>query len=140
MARLKKIAFIICGSIAIGLGILGILLPLLPTTPFLLLGAACYLRSSNKLYQWLINNKWLGSYIKNYYEGNGITLKTKIVSISLLWMSISYTALFLIEILLVKILLLFIAIGVTKHLLSLKTLVLKKKEQPSSSNIEGVSE
>lgn len=140
MAQVKKIIFIICGSIAIGLGILGIVLPLLPTTPFLLLGAACYLRSSNKLYQWLINNKWLGSYIKNYYEGNGITLKTKIVSISLLWISISYAALFLIEILLVKILLLFIAIGVTKHLLSLKTLVLKKQEQTSNSKIEEVSE
>ena len=140
MAQVKKIMFIFCGSIAIGLGILGILLPLLPTTPFLLLGATCYLRSSNKLYQWLINNKWLGSYIKNYYEGNGITLKTKIVSISLLWLSISYAAIFLIEILIIKILLLIIAIGVTKHLLSLKTLVMKNNEQSSSSNIEGISE
>lgn len=140
MVRFKRILLIICGSISIGLGILGILLPLLPTTPFLLLGAACYLRSSDKLYQWLINNKWLGSYIKNYYEGNGITLKTKIVSISLLWSSISYAAIFLIEIIFVKILFLIIAIGVTKHLLSLKTLVLKNNEQPSSSNIEGISE
>ena len=140
MGQVKKLMFIICGSLAIGLGVLGIFLPILPTTPFLLLGAACYLRSSNKLYQWLINNKWLGSYIKNYYEGNGITLKTKIVSIGLLWMSISYAAIFLIEIIFVRILLLIIAIGVTKHLLSLKTLKLNNHEQVINSKMGEINE
>lgn len=140
MGQVKKLMFIICGSLAIGLGVLGIFLPLLPTTPFLLLGAACYLRSSNKLYQWLINNKWLGSYIKNYYEGNGITLKTKIVSIGLLWMSISYAAIFFIEMIFVRILLLIIAIGVTKHLLSLKTLKLKNHEQVINSKMGEINE
>jgi len=140
VGQVKKLMFIICGSVAIGLGVLGIFLPLLPTTPFLLLGAACYLRSSNKLYQWLINNKWLGSYIKSYYEGNGITLKTKLVSISLLWISIGYAAIFLIEIILVKILLLIIAIGVTKHLLTLKTLKLKNQEQVMNSKMGEINE
>lgn len=110
------------GTFSIILGIIGIFLPLLPTTPFLLLGATCYIKSSKKLYNTLINNKWLGSYIKNYKENKAIPRKTKIVTISLLWITIGYSAIFLVTIVWIKLLLLFIAIGVTLHILSLKTL------------------
>ncbi|MTI71657.1 MAG: DUF454 domain-containing protein [Firmicutes bacterium] len=121
MIYLKKIILIILGSISIALGIIGIFLPLLPTTPLLLLGASCYVKSSNSLYNWLINNKYLGSYIKNYREGRGIPKKTKIIAISTLWLTIGYSAIFIVPLLLIKILLLFIAIGVTIHLLTLPT-------------------
>ncbi|MTI67169.1 MAG: DUF454 domain-containing protein [Firmicutes bacterium] len=121
MIYLKKIILIILGSISIALGIIGIFLPLLPTTPLLLLGASCYVKSSNSLYNWLINNKYLGSYIKNYRLGRGIPKKTKIIAISTLWLTIGYSAIFIVPLLLIKILLFFIAIGVTIHLLTIPT-------------------
>ena len=77
-SNLSRWALIIIGSFFTGLGILGLFLPLLPTTPFLLLAAACYIRSSERFYNWLINNKWLGNYIKNYLEGKGVSLKAKV--------------------------------------------------------------
>ena len=90
-----KLMYISCGSIAVALGFLGIFLPLLPTTPFLLLGAACYLRGSNRLYQWLIHHKWLGKYIENYSSGNGITVRSKTIAITILWISILNSIFFL---------------------------------------------
>ena len=75
---------IAAGTVSILLGILGIILPLLPTTPFLLLAAASYARSSVKFYNWLINNRFFGSYIKNYREGKGIPLRVKVSAISFL--------------------------------------------------------
>ncbi len=88
-SNFSRWVLIIVGSFFAGLGILGIFLPLLPTTPFLLLAAACYIRSSERLYNWLMNNKWIGRYIKNYIEGKGIPLKSKVLSISALWITIS---------------------------------------------------
>lgn len=122
-----KTLLIILGSLSIGIGILGVFLPLLPTTPFLLLGAACYIRSSRKLYTWLIQHKWLGTYIINYRENRSISRKTKITSIILLWSSIGYSMVFVISSTLVRLALFIIAIGVTAHLLSLKTLVSKNQ-------------
>ncbi|MBP2079343.1 YbaN family protein [Oceanobacillus polygoni] len=122
MKSIKKILLIIAGSISLGLGVLGILLPLLPTTPFLLLAAACYIRSSDKLYQWLITNKYVGSYILNYREGKGIPLKAKIVSVSLLWTSMLYTIAFVIPLVMVKILLFLIGSYFTWFILKQKTL------------------
>ena len=73
MHSLIKIILISVGSLSVLLGILGIFLPLLPTTPFLLLAALCYSRSSERFYQWLVTNRWFGEYIRNYREGRGIT-------------------------------------------------------------------
>lgn len=122
LARFKKWFLIAVGSISVGLGVLGIFLPLLPTTPFLLLAAACYIRSSKRFYHWLIYHKWFGSYIRNYREGRGIPLITKIIAIALLWLTIGYSVLFVVPFLFVKILFVLIATGVTIHLLSVKTL------------------
>jgi len=97
-------------------------LPLLPATPFLLLAAACYIRSSERFYNWLINNKWLGSYIKNYLEGKGISLKAKVLSISLLWITIGYSVIFVVNIFSIRVILILIAIGVTIHLLFIRNL------------------
>jgi len=110
------------GTFFIGLGIIGILLPLWPTTPFLLLAAACYARSSKRFYNWLLNNRWFGNYIKNYREGKRVPLKVKVLSISFLWFAIGYSAIFVVHILLGRIILILIAIGVTIHILSIKTL------------------
>ncbi|OGO77389.1 MAG: hypothetical protein A2Y23_11340 [Clostridiales bacterium GWB2_37_7] len=136
MNRLKQILLAILGSISIALGILGIFLPLLPTTPFLLLGASCYIKGSPKLYQWLIGNKLLGQYIRNFREGNGIPLKTKIVAVTMLWITMSYSIIFVVANLYIRVCLALIAAGVTWHIVSQKTLKLANKEEPSEKQEE----
>jgi uncharacterized protein len=126
--RMKNWLLIAIGSLSVVLGVIGIFLPILPTTPFLLLAAACYIRSSDRFYQWLITNKWLGSYIKNYREGHGIPKRTKIWVISLLWLTIGFSAIFVVPVLIGKITLVAIAFGVTYHIVKIKTL----KENPVS--------
>ncbi|MDL2247745.1 YbaN family protein, partial [Bacteroides sp. OttesenSCG-928-J23] len=114
--------YIIVGTISLVLGVIGVFLPLLPTTPFLLLTAALYFRASPRLYNWLLNHKYLGSYIRNFREEKAIPLRAKIVSVSLLWGTILYCIFFVITLLWVRILLFCIAAGVTYHILSFKTL------------------
>jgi len=112
---------IVFGTFFLALGIIGIILPLLPTTPFLLLAAACFVRSSRKAYNWLLNNKWFGSYIKKYHEGKGVPLKIKIMAISFLWITILASIFFIIEIFWIEILLLIIAGIVSIHIVLIKT-------------------
>jgi uncharacterized membrane protein YbaN (DUF454 family) len=110
------------GTISLALGTIGLFFPILPTTPFLLISAACYVRSSERMYNWLIKNRWFGNYIRNYQEGKGIPLKTKIFAISILWATILYSSFFILnEILIAQIVLLCVAVGVSVHLLRLPT-------------------
>ncbi len=118
---MKKIIFRILGFTSLTLGIIGIVVPILPTTPFLLLSSYLFLNSSEKLYNWLRNNKILGQYIKDFQDDKAIPLKVKISSISLLWITISISAIFFVHILWLKLLLFAIAIGVTIHILHYKT-------------------
>ena len=120
--RLRRWGLIVSGTVSLVLGIIGIFLPLLPTTPFILLAASCYARSSKRLYDWLLNNKWFGNYIKNYRKGKGIPHKVKFLSISFLWIVIGYSILFVVNIISIRIILFLIAVGVTIHILSIKTL------------------
>lgn len=136
--KFKKWGLIVVGSISVGLAFLGVLLPLLPTTPFLLLAAACYVRSSERFYHWLLYHKWFGAYIRNYREGRGIPLITKIMAISLLWLTIGYSVLFIVPLLFVKILLIGVAAGVTIHLLRVKTL--DPQHTAASSPIQEIAE
>lgn len=122
MQLIKKLLLITFGSISLGLGLLGIILPLLPTTPLLLLAAACYVRSSEKLYHWLITNKYFGSYILNYRDGKGIPLKAKVMGVSMIWLAMSYTILFVVPLLTVKFLLAGIGAYFTWFILKQKTL------------------
>lgn len=117
-----KVLYTILGTLSLALGILGIFLPLLPTTPLLLLAAALYFRSSPRMYEWLLNQKHLGHYIRNFRENKAIPLRAKIVSISLIWITMLYCAFFIVPFLWLKIILVVIAAGVTYHILSFKTL------------------
>ena len=126
---LIKRVLIIAGTFFVGLGIIGIFIPLLPTTPFLLLAAYCYFRSSKRLYNWIISNKLFGSYIRNYYEGLGIPLKVKLLSISFLWLTIGFSIYFIVSLLLVQVILIIIAAGVTIHILTIKTLKEERIEE-----------
>jgi uncharacterized membrane protein YbaN (DUF454 family) len=112
---------IFVGTVSVGLGILGIFLPLLPTTPLLLLAAACYARSSQRFHDWLLNHRVFGEYIRNYRDHRAIRYRAKVTAISLLWITIGIS-IFLVGYLWVRLLLLGIAVGVTWHLLSLKTI------------------
>ena len=119
--QLLKLILITAGTIFVGLGIVGIFLPILPTTPFLLLAAACYARSSKRFYDWLLDNKWFGAYIKNYREGRGVPLKVKVFTVSLLWITILFSVFFVVSDFWIKIILIVISIGVTIHILTIKT-------------------
>jgi uncharacterized membrane protein YbaN (DUF454 family) len=110
------------GTFFLGLGILGFIIPLLPGTPFLLLAAACYLRGSERMHNWLMNHRWFGPYIRNYQEGKGIPLKIKIIAITTLWIMITISALFFAPFLWLQILLFVIAALVTIHIIRFKTL------------------
>ncbi len=111
-----------CGTLCVGLGTLGILLPLLPTTPFLLLAAWCYARSSRRFYRWLLTNSWFGGYIRNYRAGRGIPLKQKVLTLLLLWLTIGYSAWRSVDLWWGRGVLLGIACGVTLHLMRIRTL------------------
>ncbi len=123
--------FIICGSLCVGLGILGMFLPLVPTTPFLLLAAVCYARSSRRFYHWLMTNRWCGEYIRNYREGRGIPLTQKVLTILLLWLTIGYTAWVVVSLWYVRLILVGIAVGVTLHLVRIKTFKPEPRSSPS---------
>lgn len=109
------------GLISLALGILGIFLPVLPTTPFLLLSATLFLKSSRRLYDWLMNEPHLGPYIKDFTLHRAIPLRAKIISVSMLWASLLYCAIAVAEVLWLRILFILIAIAVTCHILSYKT-------------------
>jgi uncharacterized protein len=119
--KLVKYILASLGLISLFLGILGIFLPLLPTTPFLLLSAALFMKSSTRLYNWLMNHKYLGKYLQNYIHHKTISTKTKVSAISLLWITILASVIFIIEKAVIKIVLLAIAIAVTIHILSFKS-------------------
>ncbi|MFI3258686.1 MAG: YbaN family protein [Rikenellaceae bacterium] len=117
-----KTLLIILGCISLALGTLGIAIPLLPTTPFLLLSATLFVHSSPRLYDWLIKSPILGRYIVDYRENRSIPLRAKLTSITILWGSILYCIIFIAdEKLWLQIILALIAVAVTWHILSLGT-------------------
>ena len=118
---IKKGLLVTSGTLFLVLGIIGIFIPLLPTTPFLLLAAACYIRGSKKFYNRLIKNKLLGEYIKNYQEGRGVPLNVKIITIIVLWLTIIISTIIIVSNFIIWILLFVIAIGVTIHIIKIKT-------------------
>ncbi|MBI2936754.1 MAG: YbaN family protein [Thaumarchaeota archaeon] len=120
--RIIRVGLIISGTFFLGLGLLGLVLPILPTTPFLLLAAFCYSRSSKRFYDWLMSNRLFGSYLKNYKEGRGMPVKAKLFTISFLWVTITFSAFTVVTIFAVQIILILVAVGVTVHLLKIKNL------------------
>ena len=100
--NLLKPILIFFGTLSLGMGIMGIAVPGLPTTPFLLLSAGLYLRSSEKLYKRLLSNKWIGYYIIKYQTNNGLTKRSKIGAIVVMWSMIALSCLVFITSLPVK--------------------------------------
>jgi uncharacterized membrane protein YbaN (DUF454 family) len=129
--KLKRRLFVIAGTIALGIGVVGIIIPVLPTTPFLLLAAICYMRGSPRLYNTLLRNRYVGTYVRNYLEGRGMSLKMKIWTLSLLWITIVSTAVLAADSLIIRIILAIVLTGVTIHILIIKTV--KNKKGPTNN-------
>ena len=117
-----RILFLFIGILSLVLGVIGIFLPVLPTTPFLLLSATLFLRSSQKLYEWLLSHPYLGEYIRNFKEHNAIPLRVKIISVSLVWITLLYCAIFVAKVWWMSAMFIAIALGVSIHILKYKTL------------------
>ena len=118
-----KTLFVVLGALSLLLGLVGIFVPLLPTTPFLLLAAALWVRSSPRLYDWLLAHRRLGPYIRQFRENRAIPLRAKILSVTLLWATLLYCIFFLVaEWWWAQLALLAVAVGVTWHILSFATL------------------
>jgi len=118
--RIKRAILLFLGILALILGFIGVFVPLLPTTPFLLIASYCFVRSSNRFNSWLLDNSILGPFFRDYVEKRAIKRKIKWITLLVLWTTI-LTSIFLIKSLLwVKILLIVIAIGVTIHIVSLR--------------------
>ena len=112
----------ILGMIALGLGVLGAFLPVLPTTPFLLLAAGLFLRGNRNLYEWLMNHPRLGTYVSNFMVHKAIPLRVKIVAVSTLWLTLLYCAIFVAEHWAFRLFFILLAVAITIHILSYKTL------------------
>jgi uncharacterized membrane protein YbaN (DUF454 family) len=121
LSGIYRVAYLISGFLLVAIGVIGIFLPLLPTTIFLILASACFVKSSPKANEWLKNNKFLGPYLKNYQDKTGLTIRSKIITITFLWLSILFSAFYLTDEFYIKIILLAIAIGVSIHLALVKT-------------------
>lgn len=117
MNRAKKAVLVVAGSLCLALAVLGVFLPLLPTTPFLLLASACYVRSSERLHGWLMGNRLLGSYIRNFKERRGIPLRGRVLTVVLLWLPLIYSV-YRLDILWLKLLL--VAMGTVWSVLILR--------------------
>jgi uncharacterized protein len=122
LGKLVRWLLIFTGTLALGLGTVGVIVPLIPTTPFLLLTAACYIRSSERLYDWLMDHKLYGKFLHNYMEHKAISLNVKIGTIVMLWLTIIISSLFLINLVWLKLLFIIKAILVTLHIVSFKTI------------------
>jgi uncharacterized membrane protein YbaN (DUF454 family) len=122
---------IAAGVVCVGLGIAGVFVPLLPTTPFLLLAAACFIRSSDRLYRWLTTNRWVGGHVRNYMEHRATNRATKVASIAMLWCALSLAAVLFVQSWPIRALLLAVGVGVTIHLAKLRTIRRSKVVDPS---------
>lgn len=116
--------WLIIGLLLTGLGLIGIFIPGLPTTIFMILAASCYFRSSQRLYSWVMNHKYFGYHVKNYRDKKGMPLKAKIMSLIMMWLFVLYavTLAISVDLLYIKAIVIISALFGTKTILSLKSI------------------
>jgi uncharacterized membrane protein YbaN (DUF454 family) len=121
-SRLVRYLLIAAGTLCVALGVLGAVLPLLPTTPFLLLAAACFARSSAPLHRWLHTNRFFGDYLRRYRAGEGLPLRAKHSILAILYLSLGYSAATVpAHLAWIRLPLLAIAVGASVQILRMKT-------------------
>jgi hypothetical protein len=119
---------VFAGIVSVALGILGIFIPILPTTPFFLLAAYLFLRSSKRLYRWLLTHRLFGNYIRNYIHHKAIGKGVKAFTLLLLWSTILYSVHLVHPLIWLQILLLAIATAVSIHIFSLRSMPKKNNK------------
>ena len=120
MENLKKKIYIFVGFLAVILGIIGVILPGIPTVPFLLVALFCFERSSKKYHDMILNNKYFGKVLRDYYEGRGLTTSVKIKAVLFLSCGMGFSF-YKVQHLHLRIMLAVIWLGVTIHIILLKT-------------------
>ncbi|MBC7220638.1 YbaN family protein [Candidatus Bipolaricaulota bacterium] len=118
---MRRLILTACGLLCVGLAVLGWILPIMPATPFLLLAAGCFARSSPRLHRWLHENRLFGRYLRDYAEGRGISPILKAGTIALIWGSVALSATFVARAMWLRLLLGAVALGVSWHILRLPT-------------------
>ena len=119
--RMKKGFYVVLGTLALAIGFIGLFLPVIPTTPLVLVAAACYMRGSKRLHGWLLESKWFGETIRTYQAGQGLRKATKVRAIGLMWIVITISAVFYVESLPVRLVMFGSAIWATRYLYRLPT-------------------
>lgn len=110
-SRLVRVLFNLAGTVALGLGVLGIFLPLLPTTPFVLLAAACYARGSERFHQWLLANRTFGPMVYEWERHRSLPYRTKITAIALMSLTMGISIVFFVRPTWLKIVLALFGVG-----------------------------
>ena len=118
--KTKRTLFTVLGCLFLALGAIGVFIPIMPTTPFILLSAACFSAGNSKVATWLRNNRFFGPYLENFKTKQGVSLSLKVISILFVWLGLGISML-IVRIWWVCIILGAVGIGVTIHLLMIKT-------------------
>lgn len=117
----RRALLISIGFFLLILGIIGVFLPVMPTIPFFIIASLCFSGGSNRFHNMLLNNRWIGSHVKNFQEHKEMELRKKVFVIVFQWIALGVTTIFLVKIMLIRILMIIMALGVTIYILSLKT-------------------
>jgi len=117
---LERVLWIGLGTTFVAIGAIGVAVPLLPTTPFLLLAAFCYARGSKRLHSWLLGHRYLGVYLRAYERGEGVSKSAKAISLLLLWGTMMLTIVIFVDNVLVMLVIVAIGLGVSAHIITIK--------------------
>ena len=119
--KILRATFLTCGFLFTFFAFLGVLLPVVPTTPFLIVAAACFYRSSGRFYNMIMYNRYFGHYLQDYRSGKGIPLRVKIMALVFLWISTLVSVFIFIPYLWLEILVIAVDVAITVHLYLVRT-------------------
>jgi uncharacterized membrane protein YbaN (DUF454 family) len=117
-----KLVYNIIGTVSLFFAFIGVILPIIPTTPFVLLSAACYYKGSKRLHGWLSRNELFGPIIRDYEEHRGMRKATKIKALTIMWAAVFTSVLLILDTLKMRALVLLIAVIGTVSMLRIKTI------------------
>ena len=117
-----KLRYIIFGTVSLVFAFIGVVLPVIPTTPFVLLSAACYYKGSERLHGWLSRNEVFGPIIRDYEEHGGMRKATKIKALTIMWMAVLASALLILDTLTMRAIVVLVAVIGTVSMLKIKTI------------------